>query len=183
MGNSMSKPEIETLSYKPTIAELEKAIGTPNEPDIMPSGKIKVKVHTIECICNASEQPASAPRETKDKAFAVIELKTGVENKESVGQPQQCHITMTGRECEDCIIAKMGRCPLSKPEQPKDNPGPLEKLIMDRIEHDLENIAANLEMLNPETKEQKRAKCVLALEIARITGEGGIFDDLKEAFE
>ena len=73
--------------------------------------------------------------------------------------------------------------PIRQSEQPKDNPGPLENLIMDRIEHDLENIAANLEMLNPETKEQKRAKCILTLEIARITGEGGIFDDLKEAFE
>ena len=95
-------------------------------------------------------------------------------------KPQQCHNTMTGRECIGCEIDAAGKCHLSKP---KDNPGPLEKLIMDRIEHDLENIAANLEMLRPETKEQKRAKCVLTLEIAHIIGEGGIFDDLKEAFE
>ena len=95
----------------------------------------------------------------------------------------ECHNTMTGRECINCEIYAKGECHLSKSEQPKDNPGPLEKLIMDRIEHDLENIAANLEMLNPETKEQKRAKCILTLEIARITGEGGMFDDLKEAFE
>ena len=69
------------------------------------------------------------------------------------------------------------------PEQPKDNPGPLENLIVNRIGHDLENIAANLEMLKSSTKEQKQAKCVLTLEIAHITGEGGMFDDLKEAFE
>ena len=119
MTNSMNKPEIETLSYKP-------------------------------------------------------------KNKESV---VECHNTMTSRECINCEIYAKGRCHLYNPEQPKDNPGPLEKLIVDRIELDLENIAANLEMLKSATKEQNRAKCVLTLEIAHITGEGGMFDDLKEAFE
>ena len=82
-----------------------------------------------------------------------------------------------------CKCPECKKNPVPKTEQPKDNPGPLENLIVNRIGHDLENIAANLEMLKSSTKEQKQAKCVLTLEIAHITGEGGMFDDLKEAFE
>lgn len=68
-------------------------------------------------------------------------------------------------------------------EQPTTNPGPLENLIVARIEHDLENIAANLEMLDARTKKQKRAKSGLLSEITRIRVEGGMYDELKGAFE
>jgi len=57
-----------------------------------------------------------------------------------------------------------------------------EKMIVSRIESSLVEIAANLEILDHRTKEQRRAKSILALEIARINGEGGLVDDLKEAF-
>jgi len=57
-----------------------------------------------------------------------------------------------------------------------------EKMIVSRIESSLVEIAANLEILDHRTKEQRHAKSVLALEITRISGEGGLVDDLKEAF-
>lgn len=55
---SLNEPE--TLDYKPTIAELEKAIGTPYEMDILPNGEVRPKHPTIECVsnpCNCPEQP------------------------------------------------------------------------------------------------------------------------------
>ena len=74
MVDSRDRPELETLDYKPTIEELEKAIGMADELDILPNGQVRKKIHlveqppnncdclerpkihTIECVAN-SEQP------------------------------------------------------------------------------------------------------------------------------
>lgn len=102
-------------------------------------------------------------------------------------QPSKCSSAANGKNTP--VIEPETRAEKNKGvdqlfEQPnQDNPGPIENLIVAKIEHDLENIVANLEMLKHENPQQRRSKCVLTLEIARIRGEGGIFDDLKGAFE
>ena len=55
MADSRDKPELETLGYKPTIAELEEILekGGSNSIEIMPNGEIRVAEKSINCICES----------------------------------------------------------------------------------------------------------------------------------
>lgn len=118
MADSREKPELETLDYKPKIAELEKAIGSGNVLDILPNGQVRKKVHLAEQPpnnCDCLERPkiytieCVSKHEQPNKNLMIFEqvdgcIKTALELLEQIevdttdqrGDKQGCIWTLEG---------------------------------------------------------------------------------------
>ncbi len=120
VGENMNKdqPKLEKLDYKPTIAELEKAIGSGNELDILPNGQVRKrtnlteqpsnhcdcpkrpKIHTIECV-SKPEQPntnAMIFEQVTGSIKVALELLEQLETKDTNEESQKhgCIWTLKG---------------------------------------------------------------------------------------
>ena len=117
--------QLETLDYKPTIEELEKMIGTPNEIEIMPNGQIRRKVylaeqspvncaclgkptiHTIECVTNP--KPTNSPPETLGMNSHVIRPEMKVNKVKDVGQtPIKTGVAIPESEADKLLYETLG---------------------------------------------------------------------------